>query len=163
MEMQSDRFSPRDRFQHSGMEGRLGPSLFCVSRLLERRLVRAMAEAGIPLTPAQARILVTLHFHGPLSQQELASRVDVEPSTLVGTLDVMEREDLARREPNPSDRRAHLVSATSKGETLVPQLFGLWDTIEGTFVSALPERERGQLQKSLTRLMERLWAEEESC
>jgi DNA-binding MarR family transcriptional regulator len=155
--------SPKDRFEQSGMEGRLGPSLLCVGRLLERRLLRAMAAAGIGLTPARARILISLHFHAPLSQQELASRIDVEPSTLVGTLDVMEREGLARREPNPSDRRAHLVSTTEKGEALIPSLFGLWDIVEGELVAALEEEERKRLQESLERLMERLWAEGDSC
>ena len=155
--------SPKDRFEQSGMEGRLGPSLLCVGRLLERRLLRAMAGAGIGLTPARARILISLHFHAPLSQQELASRIDVEPSTLVGTLDVMEREGLARREANPSDRRAHLVSTTEKGEALIPSLFGLWDVVEGELAAALDEEDRVRLQQSLTRLMERLWAEGDSC
>src|SRR5688500_18300126 len=129
--------SPRDRFRQAGMEVRLGPSLLCVGRLLERRLLRAMSVAGIGLTPARARILITLHFHAPLSQQELASRIEVEPSTLVGTLDVMEREGLARREPNPSDRRAHLVSTTEKGEALIPSLFALWDVVESELAEAL--------------------------
>jgi MarR family transcriptional regulator for hemolysin len=163
MDRHSPDASPRDRFEKSGMEGRLGPSLLCVARLLERRLLRAMAGGGIALTPARARVLISLHFHAPLSQQELASRIDVEPSTLVGTLDVMEREGLARREPNPSDRRAHLVTTTEKGEALIPSLFGLWDVVEGDLVAALDEEERSRLQQSLARIMERLWAEGDSC
>lgn len=124
--------------------------------------MRALVDAGLGLTPAQAKILVKLHFHAPLSQQELASHLDVEPSTLVGTLDVLERDGLARREPNPNDRRAHLVSSTEKGEALVPRLFGLWEGVEATLLDALPERERARFQKSLNRLMERLW-QDESC
>jgi MarR family transcriptional regulator, transcriptional regulator for hemolysin len=150
-----------ERFRHAGLDERVGPSLLCVARLLERRLVRAMGEAGIALTPAQARILVKLHFHAPMSQQELAGALDVEPSTLVGTLDVMEREELARREPNPSDRRAHLVHTTEKGEALMPQLFGLWNQVEGELVEVLSETERARFQKSLSRLIERLSSEAE--
>ena len=144
------------RFHESGLDARLGPSLLCVGRLLDRRLVRALAGAGLGLTPSQARTLVTLHFHAPLSQQELALHIDVEPSTLVGILDVMEREDLARREPNPNDRRAHLVHTTDKGEALIPRLFGLWDSVEKDLLSVLPERERARLQKSLERLIDGL-------
>ncbi len=162
MPQSPEKSGPRGRWNDSGLEERLGPSLLCVARILERRLVRAMSEAGLDLTPAQARTLITLHFHAPLTQQELASRIDIEPSTLTGTLDVMEREGLARREPNPADRRAHLVTTTEKGEALVPRLFGLWDSVEGALHTALPERECKSFLKSLTKLTETLW-EGESC
>jgi len=155
--------APRGRWHESGLEGRLGPSLFCVGRLLERRLFHALAEAGLGLTPAQARILVALHFHAPLTQQELATHIDVEPSTVVGTLDVLEREGLALRDRNPSDRRAHLVSTTEKGEALVPRLFALWEGIEASLADVLSESERQRFLKSLERLMESMWEEEESC
>ncbi|MGH7562973.1 MAG: MarR family winged helix-turn-helix transcriptional regulator [Gemmatimonadota bacterium] len=125
--------------------------------------MRALAGAGLGLTPAQARILVTLHFNGPLSQQELASRIDVEPSTVVGTLDVMERDGLARREPNPNDRRAHVVHLTEAGESLLPSLFGLLDGVDTELVEGLPERERTRLEGSLSRLIERLSAREGAC
>src|SRR5688572_22311225 len=151
-----------ERFRKAGLDGRLGPSFLCVGRLLERRLGRALGEAGLGVTFAQARTLVALHFHAPLTQQELATHIDVEPSTLVGTLDVMEREGLARREPSPNDRRAHLVQTTEKGEALMPRLFGLWGAIEQDLLNALSQREREQLQKSLARLIEHLSAEEGS-
>lgn len=143
-------------------DGRIGPSILCLARLLERRLMRALAGAGLGLTPAQARILVTLHFNGPLSQHELASRLDVEPSTIVGTLDVMEREDLARREPNPSDRRAHIVQLTEAGERLLPRIFGLLDVVDKELVEGIPEPERSRLQNLLSGLIERLSLGEEA-
>lgn len=154
--------TPRGRWNQSGLEQRLGPTILCVARILERQLVRAMSGAGLDLTPAQARILITLHFHAPLTQQELASRIDIEPSTLVGTLDVMERDGLARREPNPADRRAHLVSSTEKGEALVPRLFGLWEGVEENLHRALSERERQSFLRLLSKMTEALW-EGESC
>lgn len=154
---------PRGRWHESGLDGRLGPSLLCVGRLLERRLFRALAGAGLGVTPAQARILVALHFHAPLTQQELATHIDVEPSTVVGTLDVLEREGLAQRDPNPSDRRAHFVMTTKKGEAVVPHLFALWEGIEKELLGALSESERTRFLKSLGRVMETLWEGEESC
>lgn len=141
-------------------DGRLGPTILCLGRVFERRLVRALAHAGLGVTPAQARIVMKLHFQGPLSQQELATRTDVEPSTLVGTLDIMEREGLASREANPQDRRAHLVRLTEAGEALVPRLLGLIDLVEAEIVEVLTGRERARLQRSLERLIERLSAED---
>jgi DNA-binding MarR family transcriptional regulator len=124
--------------------------------------MRALAQAGLGVTPAQARIVMKLHFQGPLSQQELASRTDVEPSTLVGTLDIMEREGLATREANPQDRRAHLVRLTEGGEALVPRLLGLIDLVEAEIEDLFPGRERERLQESLERLIERLSAGDET-
>ncbi|MGH7559055.1 MAG: MarR family winged helix-turn-helix transcriptional regulator [Gemmatimonadota bacterium] len=165
MKKRENAVGPADECQTIGQyrDGRLGPSILCLARLVERRLMHSLARAGLGLTPAQARILVTLHFNGPLSQQELASRLDVEPSTIVGTLDVLERDGLARREPNPSDRRAHVVHMTEAGETLLPSLFGLLDVVDTELVEWLPERERSRLQGSLSRLIERLSAREEAC
>ncbi len=125
--------------------------------------MRALAQAGLGITPAQARIVMKLHFQGPLSQQELATRIDVEPSTLVGTLDIMEREGLASREANPEDRRAHLVRLTEAGEALVPRLLGLIDLVEAEIEDVFPGRERAQLQESLERLIEKLSIGEQTC
>lgn len=145
------------------LDGRLGPTILCLGRVFERRLMRALAQAGLGVTPAQARIVMKLHFQGPLSQQELALRIDVEPSTLVGTLDIMEREGLASREANPHDRRAHLVRLTDGGEALVPRLLGLIDVVEAEIEEAFPGPERARLQQSLERLIDRLSTGEETC
>ncbi|HKY60779.1 MAG TPA: MarR family transcriptional regulator [Gemmatimonadota bacterium] len=144
-------------------DGRLGPTILCLGRVFERRLMRALAQAGLGVTPAQARVVMKLHFQGPLSQQELASRIDVEPSTLVGTLDIMEREGLAAREDNPLDRRAHVVRLTEGGEALVPRLLGLLDLVESEIVDVFPGPERDRLRESLERLIERLSTECEAC
>lgn len=124
------------------MEGKLGPALLFLGRLVGRRLEKALVEAGLGVTPAQARILVALHFNGPLNQQSLALHTDVDPSTLVSTLDVMEREGMAVRDKKPGDRRAHLVSLTKRGESQVPRLFALWDTVEGDLTRDMGETER---------------------
>jgi DNA-binding MarR family transcriptional regulator len=148
---------PRD------LDGRLGPTILCLGRVFERRLMRALAQAGLGVTPAQARIVMKLHFQGPLSQQELATRIDVEPSTLVGTLDIMERDGLASREANPQDRRAHLVRLTDAGEALVPRLLGLIDLVETEIEDVFPGGERARLQESLERLIVRLSMGEQTC
>ena len=131
-----------DVWERSNLEGKLGPALLFLGRLIGRRLEKALLEAGLGVTPAQARILVALHFQGPLNQQSLALHTDVDPSTLVSTLDVMEREGMAVRDKKPGDRRAHLVSLTERGESQVPRLFALWDTVEEDLTRGMGETER---------------------
>ena len=139
---------------------KLGPACLQLGRLVRRRLEQALDAAGLGLTPAQARVLVMLHFHGPQTQQALAGLTEVEPSTLVSTLDVLEREGLALRGPNPQDRRAYLVALTAKGARQVPKLFALWDGIEPELGAAFTTREREALVGSLQRLIAHLSASE---
>jgi DNA-binding MarR family transcriptional regulator len=151
---------PWDR---SGLEGKVGPALLFLGRLVGRRIERALVEQGLGITPAQARILLALHFHGPLSQQSLALHTDVDPSTLVSTLDVMEREAMAVRDPNPGDRRAHVVSLTERGERQVPRLFELWNAVDEDLTRDMTASERKSLLRMVQQLIGRLYTGEPPC
>jgi MarR family transcriptional regulator for hemolysin len=152
-----------EAWARSGLADKLGPTCLLLGRLVARRLERALVEAGLGITPAQARALMALHFHGPMTQQALALHTEVDPSTLVSTLDVMEREGMAVREPNPADRRAHLVRLTPRGERRVPRLFELWDTVEEDLTRDIPARERRSLVRMLQDLTGRLYAGDAPC
>lgn len=147
----------------SDLQGKMGPALLFLGRLVGRRLERASVEAGLGITPAQARILLALHFQGPLSQQSLAVHTDVDPSTLVSTLDVMEREGMAVRDPNPGDRRAHLVSLTELGQRQVPRLFELWSAVEEDLTRDMSESDRKSLHRMVQRLIGRLHEGDPPC
>lgn len=151
-----------ERWANSELAEKLGPALLIAGRLVRRRLEAALAEAGLDLTPAQAKVIVMLHLHGPLSQQALAALTDVEPSTLVRTLDVMEREKLAVRGPNPKDRRAYRVSLTELGQRRVPHLFALWDGIENDLATVLPGADRDAAREALGRVIAALTGDSSS-
>jgi DNA-binding MarR family transcriptional regulator len=150
-------------WEQANLEGKLGPGLLFLGRLVGRRLERALVERGLGITPAQARILIALHFHGPLNQQSLALHTDVDPSTLVSTLDVMEREGMAVRDKKPGDRRAHLVNLTERGESQVPRLFELWDTVEEDLTGSMSAAERKALLGMVQQLIGRLYAGDPPC
>ncbi len=152
-----------DVWARSNLEEKLGPRLLFLGRLIGRRLEKALVEQGLGITPAQARILLALHFHGPLNQQSLAIHTDVDPSTLVSTLDVMEREEMAVRDSKPGDRRAHLVSLTERGERQVPRLFALWDTVEEDLTRDMGGNERKALLEMVQQLIGRLHAGDPPC
>ncbi|HJU86232.1 MAG TPA: MarR family transcriptional regulator [Gemmatimonadota bacterium] len=164
MNRQSDRKAACEGlWERSKLEGRLGPGLLFLGRLVGRRLEKALMERGLGITPAQARILIALHFHGPLNQQSLALHTDVDPSTLVSTLDVMEREGMAVRDKKPGDRRAHLVTLTELGESQVPRLFELWDTVEEDLTRSMSAAERKTLLGMVQQLIGRLYAGDPPC
>jgi len=81
-------------------------------------LERAFNEDLAPhaITMAQSKVLGWLAHDGELSQAELAERMRVEPPTLAGILDRMERDGWVERHPAPADRRRKVVRLTKQVE-----------------------------------------------
>lgn len=154
---------PCEAWSRSALAGKVGPACLFLGRLVSRRLERALIDAGLGITPAQARVLVTLHVHGPMTQQALSVHTEVDPSTLVSTLDVMERDGIALRDPNPDDRRAHLVRLTERGQGQVPRLFELWEVVEEELTRDISAAERTSLVGMLQSLIGRLYAGDTPC
>ncbi len=84
-------------------EGYVGYWICMASRAFERAMNEELAPSGI--TYRQCQVLAWLAIDGNLSQTDLAERMRIEPPTLVGILDRMEREGWVRRESDTSDRR----------------------------------------------------------
>ncbi len=79
-----------------------------------RALNDEVAPQGI--TYRQCQVLGYLALDGPLSQTELAERMRIEPPTLVGILDRMERDHWIVRENCPNDRRKNLIHPTDEAK-----------------------------------------------
>jgi MarR family transcriptional regulator for hemolysin len=87
---------------------------------------RAMNEELVPrgITYRQCQVLAWLALEGSLSQVDLASRMNIEPPTLVGVLDRMERDGLLERRSCEEDRRKKIVVP-------LPRADPMWKTIVG--------------------------------
>ena len=80
-----------------------------VSRLIRAEFCRRVAEAGLGLTPGEARALSHALRAGVVRQNILAERMGVEAMTLSTYLDRLEARGLVERRPDPTARRAKLV------------------------------------------------------
>src|ERR1700742_1496857 len=56
---------------------------------------------------------------GELTQIRLAERSMLDKTTMVVTLDELEKSGLAARQPSPSDRRVRIVTVTPEGAAVV--------------------------------------------
>jgi DNA-binding MarR family transcriptional regulator len=83
--------------------------------VLKREL--ALCGAGT-VTPAYLGVLMSLWNEDGLNVVELGRRAGLEPSTMTGLLDRMERDGIVVRQPHPDDRRAQRVSLTNEGTRL---------------------------------------------
>jgi MarR family transcriptional regulator, transcriptional regulator for hemolysin len=95
-------------------EESIGYWLTMATQAFHRALSEEVAPHGI--TYRQSMVLGWLALEGELSQAELASKMMVEPPTLVGILDRMERDGWITRNGCPSDRRKKLIRATTAAE-----------------------------------------------
>lgn len=79
-------------------------------------LKKGFANEGIStIKPAYLGVLLSLWNEDGLKANELGKRAGLEPSTMTGLLDRMERDGLVKRKPDPNDRRAHRIHLTKEG------------------------------------------------
>lgn len=100
----------------------LGFLLVDAARLLRRAFETALGDAGLGLTPGEARALHHASNAGGVRQSLLAERMGVEPMTLVGYLDRLEAAGFVDRVPDPSDRRAKLVRPTPRAAVVIDRI-----------------------------------------
>ncbi|WP_437228056.1 MarR family winged helix-turn-helix transcriptional regulator [Planctomicrobium sp. SH661] len=91
-----------------------------VSIAFRRALNDELAPLGI--THRQAQVLAWLVHEGNLSQCELASRMDIEASTLTGILDRMEHAGWLERIACVEDRRRKIIQ-------MAPEAAPVWEKI----------------------------------
>ena len=125
-----------------------------------RRIIRSVDiyshKLGLAcgVTVPQLSCLLRIVEAGPFTLKDLASAVDLSPSTLVGIVDRLENKGLVRRARSTEDRRQVLISATEAGvivanESPSPLQDRLAAALEG-----LPELERAAITLSLERIVE---------
>jgi DNA-binding MarR family transcriptional regulator len=133
------------------------PSLTSAGFLLhmaQSRLREGVVAAieGSGLHPGHLAILGVLTDKGPMSQRQLGTESQIEKSSLVLFLDVLEGEGWLQRTADPADRRAHLVKLTPKGRAKFAALGPRLQKAQDTFLAPLSKAEQTQLADLLTRL-----------
>ena len=90
-----------------------------------RRIVKAIedysraVEHKFDLTGPQLWALWELGHEGPLALKDLAARMHLEPSTVVGVVDRLVLKGLVVRNPDSQDRRRISLAPTPKGEDIL--------------------------------------------
>lgn len=88
--------------------------------LLGRDAKEGLAREG--LTESRAHLVWELERLGPCTQRVLADALRVTPRTITTLIDGLVSTGFVTREPHPSDRRATLVTFTSRGHATARSL-----------------------------------------
>jgi DNA-binding MarR family transcriptional regulator len=95
------------------------------------------------------------------TQAALAKQVRADKTRIIPVLDELQQRELIRRDPDPADRRARLVSLTPLGRTTRDRAQREIQEQEDQLLSRLPAADRQAFLRSLRTLSE-LAAEESS-
>ena len=134
----------------------LAAHLLCFGRAVRKHFEVRLAQSGIGLTAAQARILMRLNYSGAMAQKAVADAIDVAPPTVAATVEIMERDGLISRQRNPADRRELLVELAERGRNKLPALFELFEALETWLTEGLSQQRVDRLIDELSVLRERL-------
>jgi DNA-binding MarR family transcriptional regulator len=99
-------------------------------------------------------ILFLLNSDGPSSQTELVQQLGVDKASMVQFIDHLEKLELAKRSPNPRDRRYHIITITEKGLEVLKQGLEISIAVEQELFSGISNEERKQLNSLLRRVLE---------
>ena len=104
---------------------------------VHHRMLRSVNDemTGCGLSLARTKVMLRLKEQGQVRQSVLAADLGLTPHSITDIVDALEKQGLAERQPDPTDRRAKLVAITKAGEgclgiakatrdRLIRQIFG---------------------------------------
>jgi DNA-binding MarR family transcriptional regulator len=108
--------------------------------------VEEMPEAA---RPRDYSMLVALQTTGPISQQQLAEKMRVNRTLVVGIVDELERRGWVERRRDPDDRRSYRLHVTAAGEAAVAEMGPRVKAASGIMAARLTDADRTRLHELL--------------
>jgi MarR family transcriptional regulator, transcriptional regulator for hemolysin len=121
------------------------------SYALGNEMATRLAEVGI--TPRHYCVLTNARGQ-ELTQIRLAERSMLDKTTMVVTLDELERQGLLERRPSPADRRVKLIAVTPEGEAAVDRAAFIVEQMQRDILESLPDDRREAFQSALCDLVD---------
>jgi DNA-binding MarR family transcriptional regulator len=117
-------------------------------------LKRELARAGVAhVRPAYLGVLMSLWMENNLKAVELGRRAGLEPSSMTGLLDRMERDLLVVRKADPDDRRALRIQLTMSGLKVKGSVLEVLDRTLKHMLEGVDEGDIEKLKESLRRVL----------
>ncbi|SIT32449.1 MarR family winged helix-turn-helix transcriptional regulator [Achromobacter sp. MFA1 R4] len=125
------------------------------THLLERHWFLPLA-AQFELHQGEFDVIATLRRSGhpyAMTPTELHEGLMLSSGAMTSRLDRLERKGLIERVPSPNDRRSTLVRLTPAGLALIDKMLPLHVANEQQALSSLTQKEQGQLDALLAKLI----------
>lgn len=133
------------------------------ARLLRTAFEKRIAQAGLGLTPGEARALINIAATDGSRQLDIAARMGVEPMTLCAYLDKLENLGLVERQPCSADRRAKRVNLTAASVDMLAAIHQELGDIVRCATEGMDDEAREFLKRSLKSFNANLQASNQSA
>ena len=120
------------------------------SYALANRLAAALEEVDVSV---HVYCALAKAAENDYTQRELAERAFMDKTTMVVTLDEMERRGLATRRLSPADRRVRVVEVTPGGRRLLDRADRIVREVYDEVLDVVPKSQRGAFVRALERLV----------
>lgn len=127
---------------------------------LASELTAALEPVGVS---ARGYHVLRAAMDGKHTQKELADIIGLDKTTMVVTVDELERTGLAERLLAPDDRRARIVSVTAAGKRKVAEAEKVKERVQAEILGELSPQEGAGLLNALAKLVEGRLAEQADC
>jgi MarR family transcriptional regulator, transcriptional regulator for hemolysin len=131
-------------------EQNLGWLLATVSHAFTTELTAALEAASV--TP-RAHCVLTTALRGEYSQTALAHAIGLDKTTMVVTIDALERAGLVERRMSSHDRRARVITVTGAGRAKVAEGERIVARIQSDVLASLPGDQREAFMGALQHLL----------
>jgi DNA-binding MarR family transcriptional regulator len=120
------------------------------------RIIHDNVEKSLAVLKLSTRELGILRIvdEGPLTQQALGKKHNIDRTTVVQLIDVLEQRELLTRVANSADRRSNLLYLTKRGKKTLAQGVKLAEKEQAKFLAPLEDAEWQSLRLILTKLIE---------
>src|SRR5215471_18796389 len=119
------------------------------SHTLETEMTARLATIGV--TP-RAHCVLSQAVRQERTQSELAELCNLDKTTMVVTVDALEKAGLAERRLSGTDRRARIIAGTPKGAAMAKKSQAIVDRVHREAIDSLPEPARSILVGALSSL-----------
>lgn len=128
-----------------------------VARLLRTRFDQRARARG--MTRAQWVILARVSAKSGLSQNELASLLEVEPISVGRLIDRLEARQLVERRADPADRRIHRLHLLPAAQPILDEISIAREVLGSELLDGVEAAARTQVVDALLRMKNNLTAE----
>jgi MarR family transcriptional regulator, transcriptional regulator for hemolysin len=121
------------------------------SYALAARLNAALADCGVTV---RMYCVLDKAAQGEFTQGQIAEAAWLDKTTMVVTVDELERRGLAERRPSPTDRRARVIAVTPEGRRALERAHGVVQGVYDEVLAGVPKTQREAFSTVLTRLVD---------
>ncbi|MGA5101026.1 MarR family winged helix-turn-helix transcriptional regulator [Streptomyces lavendulocolor] len=121
------------------------------SHVLRTRMSAALAEIGLT---ARMHCVLVHALEEERTQIQLAEIGDMDKTTMVVTVDALEKAGLAERRPSSTDRRARIIAVTEEGARVARRSQEIVDRVHQEALGSLDAGDREVFLRALGQLVE---------